>query len=66
MGLIIRAPDYIQRQLGGYPFVVRPMSSSLSSGGQRYVTFTGSMSNVANAGFRETDADEFSGSGGVR
>ena len=30
--LIVRAPDYIQRQLGGYPFVVRPMSSSMSSG----------------------------------
>ena len=49
--LIIRAPDYIHRQIGGYPFVLRPIGQSLSSAGMRYVTFSGSMSNVALVGF---------------
>ncbi len=49
--LIIRAPDYIHRQIGGYPFVLRPIGQSLSSAGMRYVTFSGSMSNVELVGF---------------
>ena len=43
--LIVRAPDFIHRQLGGYPFATRPVGQS-SVGGRRYVTFTGVISNV--------------------
>jgi hypothetical protein len=65
--LIIRAPDYIQRQVGGYPFAIRPAAPvSVGSAERRYVTFTGAASNVANAGFRETDANTFGGSAGRR
>jgi hypothetical protein len=49
--LIIRAPDYIHRQIGGYPFVLRPVGQPVASAGMRYVTFSGSMSNVELAGF---------------
>lgn len=47
--LIIRAPDYIQRQIGGYPFAIRPAGARrISAAGAegRYVTFTGVTSNV--------------------
>ncbi len=44
--LIIRAPDFIHRQIGGYPFALRPVSKSVAQLDRRYVTFTGSMSNV--------------------
>ncbi len=50
--LIIRAPDYIHRQIGGYPFATRPISSPRSMGGRRYVTFTGATTNVAVVGER--------------
>lgn len=51
--LIVRAPDYIQRQIGGYPFAIRPTNRVVSAGsGSRYVTFTGGLSNVTNADFR--------------
>ena len=49
--LIIRAPDYIHRQIGGYPFVLRPLGQSVASASMRYVTFSGSMSNVELVGF---------------
>jgi hypothetical protein len=49
--LIIRAPDYIHRQIGGYPFVLRPVGQPVASAGMRYVTFSGSMSNVELVGF---------------
>ncbi len=45
--LIIRAPDYIQRQIGGYPSAVRPTGGSAGAAGpSRYVTFTGGLSEV--------------------
>ncbi len=44
--LIIRAPDFIHRQIGGYPFALRPVSKSVAQLDRRYVTFSGSMSNV--------------------
>jgi hypothetical protein len=61
--LIIRAPDYIHRQIDGYPFapkrparVTAPSSSSSSSsadgGARRYVTFTSAVSIVENVQFR--------------
>ncbi len=51
--LIIRAPDFIQRQIGGYPFAVRPINvSAIKTPGPRYVTFTVPISNVEIAGIR--------------
>jgi uncharacterized membrane protein YgcG len=66
--LIIRAPDYIQRQIGGYPFATRPVNVSASkTPGQRYVTFTVPVSNVEIAGIRvgPTFTGAPGGSGGV-
>ncbi len=62
--LIVRAPDYIQRQIGGYPFATRPLRQSVQSVGRRYVTFTGAVSNVQLAEFRESRAREFRGAAG--
>jgi hypothetical protein len=58
--LIIRAPDYVHRQIGGYPFVTRPIANSRTgTAPRRYLTFTGNMTNVEVVGVRET------GSGGA-
>jgi uncharacterized membrane protein YgcG len=66
--LIIRAPDYIHRQIGGYPFAIRPAGSPIVMGGgsRRYVTFTGSISNVELTDFRTSEAvgGSAGGSGG--
>ena len=62
--LIVRAPDYIQRQIGGYPFATRPLRQSVQSVGRRYVTFTGAVSNVQLAEFRESRSREFGGAAG--
>ncbi len=63
--LIVRAPDYIQRQIGGYPFATRPVRRSVDAAiDRRYVTFTGAASNVQLAGFRESRAREFGGTAG--
>ena len=62
--LIVRAPDYIQRQIGGYPFATRPLRQSVQSVGRRYVTFTGAVSNVQLAEFRESRARELRGAAG--
>ncbi|MCL4209868.1 MAG: hypothetical protein HRU76_05070 [Phycisphaeraceae bacterium] len=46
---IVRAPDYVHRQLGGYPFAVRPPARRTSSAvvpGGRYVTMTGVVENT--------------------
>ena len=46
--LIIRAPDFMHRQIGGYPFAIRPSGTSVQQYAQtRYVTFTGGLSNVS-------------------
>lgn len=52
--LIIRAPDYIHRQVGGYPFPIPPATQGTAQavGGSRYVQWTGGHSNVNNTGFR--------------
>ncbi|MGI9015481.1 MAG: hypothetical protein ACR2GY_14710, partial [Phycisphaerales bacterium] len=40
--IIVLAPDYIHRQLGGYPFAVRPVQrTSAMTIDRRYVTWTG-------------------------
>ena len=41
--LIIRAPDYIQREIGGYPFAVRVGEAPPVAYGGRYVTMSGSV-----------------------
>ncbi len=50
--LIINAPDYIHRQVGGYPFAIRPVIQGRAAGERRYLTFTGSLSNVEVASIR--------------
>jgi hypothetical protein len=48
--LIIRAPDFVHRQIDGYQFApVRPRART--TGAKRYVTFTGELSVVQNLGF---------------
>ena len=46
--LMVRAPDYIHRQIGGYPFAARPAGAQFSDSGTggRYVMFTGALSDV--------------------
>ena len=60
--LIIRAPDFIQRQIGGYPFATRPIRRSTpgTSTARRQVTFStdGSHSNIRIAGMPEKDSDK--------
>ncbi len=52
--LIVRAPDFIHRQLGGYPFATRPVArGGAVPGDRRYLTFTGSISNVDVIGERK-------------
>jgi hypothetical protein len=61
--LIIRAPDFIHRQIDGYPFApVRPRASA--AGTKRYVTFTGEFSIVQNLGFGTTTVKGAVGGGG--
>ena len=56
--LIVRAPDYIHRQIGGYPFGAKRTRSTTQKIGtveSRYVTFTAPNSIVQNVDFaRET------------
>jgi hypothetical protein len=52
--LIIRAPDYIHRQIGGYPFATRPVGRSQAAAPvSRYLTFTGAATNVEVVNVRE-------------
>jgi uncharacterized membrane protein YgcG len=54
--LIIRAPDFIQRQIGGYPFAIRPGAERIAAvTGSRYVMFTGGASNVSLTGLRTSE-----------
>jgi hypothetical protein len=51
--LIITAPDYIHRQIDGYPFAPkRPAKAVSSNAARRYVTFTSGLSIVNNLGFQ--------------
>ena len=56
--LIISAPDYVHRQVGGYPFAIRPVgpASASSNGELRYVMFTGKLSDVQLTDFRQGHA----------
>jgi len=62
--LIVRAPDFVHRQLGGYPFATRPVSrGGAVPGKRRYLTFTGSISNVEMIGERQFRAIGAAGGG---
>ncbi len=60
--LIIRAPDFIQRQIGGYPFATRPVkrSAPTTSAARRKVTFANDSgrSNIRIAGMSEKASDK--------
>jgi hypothetical protein len=62
--LIIRAPDYIHRQIGGYPFAGRPVSAAPAAG-PRYVTFDAPISIVSNVGFRPVRVEGAAGGAGT-
>ena len=63
--LIVRAPDYIHRQIGGYPFAVRPIGRAPAAGERRYLTFSGGLSNVEVTGIRSIETTgAVGGSGG--
>ena len=59
--LIIRAPDFIHRQIGGYPFALRPVRVTAQAPGPRYVMFTGGVSNVELVGI---ETQRFTGAAG--
>ncbi|MBL9148946.1 MAG: hypothetical protein JNM94_09670 [Phycisphaerae bacterium] len=61
--LIVRAPDYIQRQIGGYPFAAAPRREVAQSGG-RYVTFSAPFSVIENVQFRPVTVTGAAGGGG--
>jgi len=53
--LIINAPDYVHRQIGGYPFAIAPAQRRANQGAlpqRRYVIFTGDTSHVQTVDFR--------------
>ncbi|MFO0873368.1 MAG: hypothetical protein U0575_05295 [Phycisphaerales bacterium] len=62
---IVRAPDYIQRQLGGYPFSARPPrpQASAAPAAGRYVTFNAPISVIQNVGFGTTTVTGAAGGG---
>jgi hypothetical protein len=62
--LIIRAPDYIQRQIGGYPFAPRRQAAPARPRNGRYVTFTAPISIIENVKFRGTTVTGSAGSTG--
>lgn len=65
--LIVRAPDFIHRQIDGYPFAPqRPRRSSdvAPAGAKRYVTFTSGLSVVQNLEFRSVPVQGAVGNGG--
>jgi hypothetical protein len=60
--LIVRAPDFVHRQLGGYPFATRPTGRS-RAGERRYVSWTGALSEVVVADFRGVESGGAAGGG---
>lgn len=61
--LIIKAPDFVHRQIGGYPFAARPSTRRADAGTpSRYVTFTGGFSEVQLIDL--ANSDPFSGAAG--
>jgi uncharacterized membrane protein YgcG len=62
--LIIRAPDFVHRQIDGYPFAPRRPRVSNATGvvERRYVTFTPNLSLVETIGFTGTTVQGAAGS----
>jgi hypothetical protein len=64
--LIVRAPDWIHRQLGGYPFSgVRARRTASAAVESRYVTFTAPISIVQNVKFRDVTVTGSAGGGTI-
>ena len=59
---IIRAPDWLHRQIGGYPYAAQPRRTSASMQ-RRYVTFTPRFSIVENVEFRSVPVTGTAGGG---
>ncbi len=59
--LVVRAPDWIHRQLGGYPFAAAPVRTQVVE--SRYVTFTPGFSVVDNVNFRNVRVNGAAGGG---
>jgi uncharacterized membrane protein YgcG len=63
--LIVRAPDYVHRQIDGYPYATGPVGQHAGSVQRRYVTFSGGVSNVSVTGLeRSAPASGTAGTGG--
>ncbi|MDZ4831625.1 MAG: hypothetical protein SGJ09_15675, partial [Phycisphaerae bacterium] len=63
--LIIRAPDYIHREIGGYPFAPQATRSSAAATVEsRYVTFNAPISIIENVKFRPVTVTGAAGGGG--
>ena len=61
---IIRAPDWLHRQIGGYPYAAQPRRTSTLME-RRYVTFTPRFSIVENVKFRSVPVTGAAGGGGI-
>jgi uncharacterized membrane protein YgcG len=59
--LIVRAPDYVHRQLAGYPFPARPRQATRVGG--RYVTFSAPFTIIENVDFATTTVGGAAGGG---
>ena len=64
--LIIRAPDFVHRQIDGYPFAPTGASAvSVSTAESRYVTFTPKISFAENLKFRDVPVQGAAGGNGT-
>jgi hypothetical protein len=63
--LIIRAPDFMHRQIGGYPFAIRAQAprTIVGSVDRRYVTFSGEVSQVEIIGIESQPVGGAAGGG---
>ncbi len=61
--LIVKAPDFMHRQLGGYPFVAS-QGPRVAASSPRYVTFSAPLSVIQNVKFRPAQTQGVAGGGG--
>lgn len=59
--LIVKAPDFMHRQLGGYPFAAKPR---VRVEGSRYVSFSAPLSVIQNVKFTPAQTQGAAGGGG--
>ena len=62
--LIVRAPDYMHRELGGYPFAAQPRMSAAATAESRYVSFNAPVSIIQNVKFRPVTVTGAAGGSG--